>query len=227
MSENLKLVNLTSSSNKENPLPHKILPNPKACFRLLIFSPSNSGKSNLIKNLITRKEFGYANYYKKNIFLFSETLLVDPIWDDVDIPDDHKHSEYKDDVINNIMHFSKQTESGVMIILDDMITSSSAINSKQDSTLKRLFFQGRHYKVSIVLVSQQMKAVPLCMRINCTHLICFNLRNKKEEKCFVEENCAIDGIVEKYRAATSQQYSFLYVDKTSYAAFRNFEQELK
>jgi GTPase SAR1 family protein len=203
-----------------------MLPNPAETFRMLVVSPSNSGKSNLIKNLITRPEFAYGNYYESNIFIFSQTIKVDSIWTDLTLPSSNLYDEYSEPIIQNIMHFSKQTPKGVLIILDDMITSEKAVNNKKTNLLKQLFFQGRHYKVSIILVSQKMKSIPSSLRVNSTHLICFDLRNKKEESDFLDENCGIDNVEEKYRTATSERYHFLYVNKMTGKAYHNFEVEL-
>jgi hypothetical protein len=89
MAEDLSIINLHEKNETKHPLPHPFLPNPEKCFRMLIFSPSNSGKSNLIKNLITRPEFGYTTFYKQNIFLFSPTIRIDPIWQDISLPKTH------------------------------------------------------------------------------------------------------------------------------------------
>lgn len=112
------------------------------------------------------------------------------------------------------MHYSQKTPDGILLILDDMITAQTAFNNKKCNLLKTLFFQGRHYKVSLVLVSQKLKEIPASLRVNASHLICFNLRNKKEERDFLEENCGIGNIMEKYSAATTEKYNFLYIDRT-------------
>jgi hypothetical protein len=124
------------------------------------------------------------------------------------------------------MHYSKKSAQGVLLILDDMITAESAINNKNNNLLKRLFFQGRHYKISLILVSQKLKAISASMRINASHLICFNLNNRKEEKDSLDENCGVDDIATKYKTATRDRYNFLYLDKTNNKAFHNFEVEL-
>jgi hypothetical protein len=229
MTDSLKLINLSTTTTTQqtaHPLSHQLLPNPRQCFRMIVFSPSNSGKSNLLKNLITRPEFGYCSYYGPNIFILSQTLRVDAIWQDLQLPAANLFDEYSDAVINNIMHYSKQTDTGVLLVLDDMITSGAAVNNKQGNMLKQLFFQGRHFKVSIVLVSQKMKSIPAALRVNASHLICFNLNNKKEERDFLEENSGIEDIARKYAEATAEKYQFLYVDKTTGKAYRNFEVEL-
>jgi hypothetical protein len=69
-----------------------------------IFSPSNSGKSNLIKNLITRTDFGYAQFYKKNVFLFSPTIHIDPIWQNMDLPKRQLYDEWHEKLVESILH---------------------------------------------------------------------------------------------------------------------------
>ena len=106
MSNELKVVNLNMKQSNSHPLNHSLLPNPRECFRLIIFSPSNSGKSNLIKNIISLDNFGYSKYYKNNIFLFSQTILLDSIWTDLKLPASHLHDHYDESLIKNIMHYS-------------------------------------------------------------------------------------------------------------------------
>ncbi len=225
MSSNLGIVNLHHHQTASHPLKHTFLPDPQKCFRLLIFSPSNSGKSNLIKNLITRPDFGYAHFYKDNIFLFSPTIYIDPIWLNLDLPKTHLYDEWNEKLVENILAFASK-HSGALLVLDDMITSSEAVNGKRGNLLKKIFYQGRHHKVSIILVSQKLKDVPLGMRINATHVICFDLRNKLEEDSFLEENNYIQDLATKYHKATTDKYNFLYINKDEGSAFHNFESKL-
>ncbi len=225
MASELSVINLHKNDEPHHPLPHDFLPDPLRCYRMLVFSPSNSGKSNLIKNLIVRDEFGYSKYYKQNIFLFSPTIHDDPIWKDLKLPKTHLYDEWDEKIVENIMAYASQ-HSGALLILDDMITSSDAVNGKRGNLLKELFYQGRHHKISIILVSQKLKDIPLGMRINSTHIICFNLRNKNEEEAFLSENNYIDELPEKYNQATTEKYHFLYINKETGKAYHNFTQEL-
>jgi GTPase SAR1 family protein len=225
MAEELHVINLHKKEETDHPLPYSFLPDPQKCFRLLIFSASNSGKSNVIKNLITRLEFGYSKYYKQNIFLFSPTIHVDPIWQDLSLPKTHLYDERDERIVENILAYASQ-HNGALLILDDMITSSDAVNGKRGNLLKKIFYQGRHHKVSIILVSQKLKDIPLGMRINSTHIICFDLRNKNEEESFLSENNYIDDLPEKYNKATKEKYNFLYINKENGKAYHNFTKEL-
>jgi hypothetical protein len=225
MASELSVLNLHEKNETKHPLPYSFLPDPKKCFRMLIFSPSNSGKSNLIKNLITRPEFGYTNYYQKNIFLFSPTIRIDPIWNDISLPQTHLYDEWDEKTVTNILAYSSK-HGGSLLVLDDMINSADAVNGKRGNLLKKIFYQGRNHKVSIILVSQKLKDIPLGVRINSTHIICFNLRNRNEEDAFLEENNYIDNLPTKYALATSQKYNFLYINKETGKAYHNFTQEL-
>jgi hypothetical protein len=151
---------------------------------------------------------------------------VDPIWRDLKLPASHVHDEYDEQLIRNIMHYSKLQASGTLLILDDMITSEVAFNNKKGNLLKTLFYQGRHFKVSLILVSQKLKEVPPGLRLNASHIICFNLKNKKEEHDFFEENRSIEAIEAKYELATKERFNFLYIDKMAGLAYHNFEQLL-
>ena len=228
MSSALKIVNLHPSSTPEStPSGYDFMPNPLCSFRMIVFSPSNSGKSNVIKNLITRQTFGYKKFYDKNIFLFSQTVDIDPIWRDLPLPSNHLHSNWTESLVENLISYAKLQKNGILIILDDMVTSSDAFNNKKSNILKKLFYQGRHYKISLILVSQRMREIPSSMRVNATHLICFNLRNTKEEQDFISENQQIERIEDKYKQAVKDPYCFLYINKLTSKCYKNFETELR
>lgn len=53
-------------------------------FRLLITASSNSGKSQLCKDLLIDPSWGLTDKFKvSNIFVFSPTQDIDSAWDDV------------------------------------------------------------------------------------------------------------------------------------------------
>jgi hypothetical protein len=193
---------------------------------MIVFSPSNSGKSNVIKNLITRCEFGYSTYYKNNVFLFSPTIHHDQIWKDINLPRTHLYDDWDDTIVQKVTVYAAKQPHGALLVLDDMITSSDAISGKRNSLLKKIFYQGRHHKISIILVSQKLRDIPLGMRINSSHIICFNLRNKSEEEAFLSENSFVEELRNKYTQATKEKYNFLYMNKETGKVFHNFTEEL-
>jgi len=64
------------------------------------------------------------------------------------------------------------------------------------------------------------------MRTNSSHIISFNLKNKKEEESFISENAYIDDLQYKYKEATQEQYNFIYINKELNKAYHNFTKEL-
>jgi hypothetical protein len=226
MADTLKINNMNPHAKDDiHPLQYDFLPNPKKCFRMIIFAPSHSGKSNLIKNLIMRDEFGYNKWYKKNIFIFSKTLKLDSIWEDLSIPAKHQYDSYDEQLMTNLLSYAERQKNGILIILDDMINDAKLVNKKKSNLLTQLFYQGRHKGISLILVSQKLKDIPSGMRVNASHLICFNLRSRKEEQDFLAEN-SIENLQEKYKTCTSEKYGFMYMDKESNKQYKNFQAEL-
>ena len=82
MSAALTIRNLNEKKAEASPIPHDFLPKP--CFRLVVVGCSHSGKSNMLKNLLTLPEYGYKEYYGENIFIFSKTLDLDDTWKKID-----------------------------------------------------------------------------------------------------------------------------------------------
>ena len=68
MSAELKII-APHSENDVHPLKHTMLPNPRKCARMLCRAPSASGKSVMVKNLITNPNFGFDRYYGDNIII--------------------------------------------------------------------------------------------------------------------------------------------------------------
>ncbi len=65
-------------------------------FRCLLSSSSGSGKSRLLKTLLTDESFAIRDKFKvSNIYIFCPTIKVDPAWED--IINDFKSRSTRDD----------------------------------------------------------------------------------------------------------------------------------
>jgi len=202
---------------------------------MLVVAPSNGGKSNMLKNLLLRPEFGYRDYFTDsktgalNYFVFSRTLGADHTLDELvdQLPKFHAYREWDDTIIRDIMEYSRlKTERGVLLLLDDMIADTKVFNKCSGNLLNELAFMGRHHKVSFILTTQSYTSIQRPIRINTSTVIALNLKNKKEEQAFLEEQSMWKNIQDLYTTATSPKYGFLYLNKETGKAYSNFERLL-
>ena len=233
MSSELKIQNM-GSKKETHPLKYSFLPS--LPMRMLVVAPSNGGKSNMLKNMLLRPEFGYRDYFTDsktgalNYFVFSRTLGADHTLDELvdQLPKFHAYREWDDTIIRDIMEYSRlKTERGVLLLLDDMITDTKAFNKCSGNLLNELAFMGRHHKVSFILTTQSYTSIQRPIRINTSVVIAFNLKNKREEQAFLEEQSMWETIHDLYTVATSPKYGFLYLNKETGKAYSNFERILQ
>ena len=232
MSLELKIHDM-GGKRDNHPLKHSFLP--ILPMRMLIVAPSNSGKSNLLKNMLLRPEFGYRDYFTDpktnalNYFVFSRTLGADHTLDSLvdQLPKFHAYQEWDDTIIRDIMEYSRlKTDRGVLLILDDMITDANAFNKRSGNLLNELAFMGRHHKVSFIITAQSYTSIQRPIRINTSAIIAFNLKNKREEEAFLNEQNMWENIRDLYTIAISPKYGFLYLNKETGNAYSNFERLL-
>jgi hypothetical protein len=216
----LKIVKLTDKNtdypeNKKIPRPLPTLP-----MRALFCASSGSGKTLTIGNMLGRREFGFKNIFKRNIFLFSPTFeLDDPSMHGVDINSDNQFSTFDEAAIAEIMEdqkrlidrWGKQKAPHVLIVLDDLITM---LPQSKQSILTRLFFSARHWKISLILTTQSYKATSKAIRLNCSHMIIYKTNNRERDLMGEEQVLDIPLWRSVYNMATSEAYSFLYIDNT-------------
>ena len=81
-------------------------------------------------------------------------------------------------------------------------------------------------KVSFIITSQSYTSIQRPIRINTSAVIAFNLKNKREEQAFLDEQSMWNNIVELYTMIISQKYGFLYLNKETGKAYLNFERLL-
>jgi hypothetical protein len=134
MAESLKISSVTTSSAEEqSPIPHDFLPKPP--FRFIVCGASFSGKSNMIKYMLTNDNFGYRQYFGEIIIVFSKTLGMDEIWTSLKLPKSHYYKEWDDDIVKEIMEYSRKQKRGVLLLLDDLISDTGAFNRRNGNLL--------------------------------------------------------------------------------------------
>ena len=221
----LQIIDLNQEQAIQHPLTHTQLPNPAKKFRMIVIASSGSGKSMMIKNMVTRDEFGYKDFFNENIFIISETLGLDSTWDSVQLPKYHKMNTWDDTVVKQLMDYSKKSKNGTLWILDDLVCNTDCISRGRKTLLDKIFVQGRHHKISLIITSQKYNALSPIMRENASHVIVFGLHNVSEKKQFLSDHANIPDIEEKYAVLTTP-YNFLYINKSNGDVYKNFEERL-
>ena len=206
----------------------------KLPMRAVILGPSGSGKSILLQNFI-------LDIYHKcfsRIYIFSPSINVDyQTWqpvkdmitkeitnnDDEQFYFDHYDEEGLFNFINTqrkIIEYQKKHNHNklfsILIVVDDF--ADDVKFSRNSKLLHSLFTRGRHSQISTIVATQKFNALSPIIRVNASDLYVFRLRNYGDLQAFLDEVSAIapkDVILEMYRIATDEPFSFLTVKLTS------------
>lgn len=153
-------------------------------------APTNSGKTNLIVNLLNRKPF----YRKKfdSIVLISSTYMIDPMWKKAKGIDE-AYEEYDDRIIQKIIDEQKASlqkdgrneTPNILLILDDVIDQIP----KEKSALNSLSMRLRHYKVTCWITTQKFNKLPVAFRNQVQYWILFKtaIKNEVERESIARE----------------------------------------
>lgn len=174
---------------------------PQSC---LFVGESGRGKTNLISNLLTRKDmyryfFDYITIFTPNAFdreyqailkvnnryknKYTESVIYDEFDEEI-LEDWYKDvlADYKKAVkmVNRkqIDHPPKH-----LLLIDDFADNRSVLNSP---VLKRLFFNGRHYGINTWVSVQYIKTVPPSIRSNAMNYLVFGGQTNENMNILVE-----------------------------------------
>jgi hypothetical protein len=232
----LEIINLSKTTKNDVIIP-KPLPNP--IFRMLIVGSSNSGKTNFIKNILTRKQFKYKELFKKNIWLFCPTVNLSDSYDFIkDMETDERQrifKTYDEQIIqqikdeqtlikNNLEEFNLKKPPELLLIFDDMI--GNLPETKINSFIE-LFTSGRHYNINILLVTQSYYSIPLIIRRNCTHMIFFEGMSKRDITKLSNDEIPYKKDFDFYEEYIKlNRFEFVFVDTINKLYYRNLKQQL-
>ena len=104
----------------------------------------------------------------------------------------------------------------ICIVIDDWADDPKF--TRQSKLLHSLFTRGRHNSISTIVSTQKFAAIHPIIRVNATSLIIYRLRNEKELISFIEEVAGLvtrKELIEMYKYATDEEYSFLYINLTA------------
>ena len=187
-----------------------------------IFGRRGCGKTNILLNLISKKESPWHKHFNL-IFFISPTAKNDPKVSDLleDIGDQYYDTlspVVLQSIIDKIDHHKekweqkkKRGEPAYCIIYDDCI---HLLKAKQNQIINELATQNRHRKITNIYLLQKWNTyLPTLIRSNLDLISIFRSDNKKEINSFFEEmNMDETKIRALYEYATKEEYSFLHIN---------------
>ena len=99
----------------------------------------------------------------------------------------------------------------MLVIIDDFADNYKV---SHHPLINALFTRGRHSYCSTIVATQKFHALSNIIRINALDLYVFRLRNYSDLQAFLDEVSALapkDVILEMYKMATDEPFSFLFV----------------
>ena len=199
----------------------------------LLAAPTASGKTMIILNLLLR-------YYKDQfarIWIFSPSIKLDPQYAPLRkylesmCNQDKECLMYEDldqKVLGKLLDEQRMiTEQcrkrkikapQVCVVLDDLADRGDILTQRQGGTqgswMISLATRGRHFGVTWIISSQVLNLVGTVIRKNVRCMCVWRLRNHKEVETLCEELSGVydkETIMELYRHATAEPFSFLFV----------------
>ena len=183
---------------------------------LCVVAKRNSGKSVLIKYLVTCEKGQFSK-----IYVICPTEKINRFYNSI-VPDQCIFDSWSEEWANALI--KKMTEinanktaserKNVLIILDDVFSDT---NFHQSQALKVLHVRGRHLNISIINTIQYLNLLPPICRTNCDYLISGQM-NRQSVQLLAEEY--ISGDIEKndfikmYNRVT-KDYGFLLINNNS------------
>ena len=199
----MKIPNYDSASNNDCNF-RRLLPYmPSDTFRMLICGPSGCGKTNVLMHML------YNLLYYDKIYLFSKNLeqpkyrqLLEtfrPISEEVgyDVIEESNGDVVPLESLDN--------DNQKIVIFDDFVCE------RNQKPLIEYFIGGRHKNCSVIYLSQSYYLTPKDIRLNCSHFCIFDSPSNAETARMCRE---VNVSKKRFESATSEPYSFAYIDKT-------------
>lgn len=198
------------------------------------------GKSNLIGNMLL-KDDGYRNLFKpENIYIINPSTNIDKkfrvIIEELDIPKDNVFTEYSNEVLDTIYeHLQNEgkeelaednTISPKLLILDDC-SFGGGLKGKKNGALARLFANGRHLNISILLSAQKITDIPRISSENCTFIIVGSCSQKQLDYISADHNILPrrKDFNTMFRKATEEPFSFLVINYNNKSTDRYLDKD--
>ena len=188
---------------------------PDDFFWMLICGPSNSGKTNLLLNMIYNLLlFDKIYLFSKNLHQYQYQGFLKDFAERINPKVGYEVIEAYDDEIIPLEELPVDNQK--IVVFDDLLCE------KNQNSIINYFINGRHKNCCVIYLSQTFYKVPKDIRVNCSHLCIFRL-DPKENKRIANEIGVDHEVLDR---ATDEKYSFLYYDKPKKSIKKNFDEDI-
>ena len=204
--------------------------------RLLVVGKSAySGKTNLTGNILMRpfdqEDESGSQFYKNdfegyNIYVVSPSTLVDHKWRSIikgkDIPESNIYNRYDEEELERLYdklendYYEELGEGEIpkpkLVIFDD-VSFNGDFKSKVNGIMSKFFCNGRHFNISLIVLSQKLSDLSTVMRENMTGLCMFACSNKQAELLYNDVGTTDKKtFMNMLKKATHAKHSFMVVN---------------
>ena len=182
----------------------------------------NRGKSHLLLKMLLNKKLLKDK--------FDEVILINPTYR----YDEKYHvikftevfEEFSIELLENLLIKFQENEekSKILLILDDCISENEFKSNQSDHPLNRLAVNGRHWGVSLIVLSQKYNAISSYIRAQLDYVILFETSNHYELKSIYEEygSGSIKEFEELLKRVYTKKHDFLVIDSINNQMLKNF-----
>jgi len=195
-------------------------------FRLLLIAKSQQGKSNLAVNLITREEYYKSDFKPEDIYIFSPSIKNDAKLKKaikyLDIPRENLFNEYDTDLLEALYdNIQEDYEEAIndnkkpvnsLIFMDDLSFSGDL---KKAGIVPKIFMNGRHINLSIIITAQKYSDIATGIRENATGAFIWPCSSKQLELINDDLNYTTKPkkeFIRIFRQHTPKRYNFICIN---------------
>ena len=172
---------------------HKQIVPPLPCtpFFLTITGSAGRGKTSMLINLLTSPQAYKKAFHAVHCIIPAHSVAS--LKKNIFAKHPRMHDELNfatlDRIYEQVMRDGEEKMNS-LLIMDDV--TASLKNLDVQMLLKKLIYNRRHYRLSIICLVQSYNAMPLAIRKTISHLACYKPRNKKEMTAIWEELIFLD-----------------------------------
>lgn len=193
-------------------------------FCAYIFGHRNSGKSYLLIQLLLSK---HLNGKFNEIVIINPTKCYDEKYNVIKFS--LEYDEFSTELLDElIVHFeeerTKNPEYKVLLILDDCISQDNFKDNQAHHPLNTLAVNGRHWGVSLLILSQKWNAISTYIRTQLDYIIVFETRNMSEIDSMYKEfgQDTKENFRRFFQSIFTKKHDFLVIDNVHKVYMKNF-----